>query len=442
VAQLIDQPRYKCALGAMHTVQAIPGAIPVLHSSPGCGTRLSDYAGTSGHYSYHVFPCSSLSEKEIVFGGEPRLRDTVANALRIIDAELYVVMTGCTSEIIGDDVESVVAEFAHSSADGVPKDVVFANTPGFKGNNYQGHDWVLQAVFEQFLPDEPAPQVSKGQVNLFAGQPMQDPFWLGNLRVLEGLLAELGLKPNTIFGQGRSLANVRQLPQAEFNLLVAPWVGLESIQFLSQRYNTPLLHYPVLPIGATETSKFLRAVGEFADIDAQLVEQVIQRHEDEYYYYIERYADIFLEARIMSKRFVCVTDAQYALAITKFLVNDMGKFPVRQHITDNTPLEYREAIEAEFRRLNYGIEAEVSFETWGFAIHRDIKAADFAGPPLIFGSSYESSLADKIHGYNVLVNYPIIERLIINGAIAGYHGGLKLLEDAYSAALVKFALAG
>jgi nitrogenase molybdenum-iron protein beta chain len=421
----------------MHTVHAIPGAIPILHSSPGCGTRLSDFAGTSGHYSYHIFPCSSLSEKEVVFGGEPRLRDTVKNALRIIDAQLYVVMTGCTSEIIGDDVESVVREFEDAE-----KDVVFANTPGFKGSNYQGHDWVLQAIFEQYLGGLPQPPVEKGLINLFAGPPMQDPFWLGNLRVLEGLLREIGLTPNTIFGHGRGLENVQKLPSAEFNLLVAPWVGHQSIQYLSQRYDTPLLHYPVLPIGAFETSKFLRAVAEFTHADSSLVEQVIKRHEDEYYYYIERYADIFLEARVMSKRFAAVSDAQYALAITKFMVNDLGRFPITQFITDDTPPEYREAIETEFKNLNYGIEAEVLFETNGSAIHRAIEETDFGGPPLIFGTSYETTLADKVGGYNVIVSYPIIERLIINGALAGYDGGLKLLEDSYTAALVKFALAG
>ena len=32
MAKILDQPRYKCALAAMQTVQAITGAIPILHS--------------------------------------------------------------------------------------------------------------------------------------------------------------------------------------------------------------------------------------------------------------------------------------------------------------------------------------------------------------------------------------------------------------------------
>ena len=48
MAKILDQPRYKCALAAMQTVQAIPGAIPILHSGPGCASKLNDNNGTSG----------------------------------------------------------------------------------------------------------------------------------------------------------------------------------------------------------------------------------------------------------------------------------------------------------------------------------------------------------------------------------------------------------
>ena len=45
MAKLLDKQRYKCALGAMQTVQAIERAIPILHSGPGCAQKLSDGNG-------------------------------------------------------------------------------------------------------------------------------------------------------------------------------------------------------------------------------------------------------------------------------------------------------------------------------------------------------------------------------------------------------------
>ncbi|MBQ3648761.1 MAG: hydrogenase, partial [Treponema sp.] len=303
MAKILDQPRYKCALAAMQTVHAITGAIPVLHSGPGCAAKLNDNNGTSGRFSPNIFPCSSVSEKEVVFGGTGKLRSTIENALKVIDADLFVVLSGCTSEIIGDDIEEVAGNFS-----GEKKPVLWAKTPGFKGNNYLGHDWILKSIFEQYLEREEVLSSysnadgevvkEKGLVNLFVSPPQQDPYWLGNLREIEALLSSIGLKPNTIFGFGRGIENIKKIPQAEYTILVSPWTGLESAKYLERRFGIKLLQYPVLPIGATETSKFLRAVQEFTGADKELTEKVIAEKEAEFYYYIERFADTLLETRI------------------------------------------------------------------------------------------------------------------------------------------------
>ena len=67
MAKLLDKQRYKCALGAMQTVQAIERAIPILHSGPGCAQKLSDGNGSSGYFSPNIFPCTSINEKDVVF---------------------------------------------------------------------------------------------------------------------------------------------------------------------------------------------------------------------------------------------------------------------------------------------------------------------------------------------------------------------------------------
>ena len=424
---IIDQPRYKCALAAMQTIQSIPGAVPILHSGPGCASKLNDNSGSGGHFAPNAYPCSLVSEKEVVFGGIKKLRNTVENALNVMDAQLFVVISGCTTEIIGDDIQEVAEDFFT-----IERPVIWAKTPGFKGNNYLGHDWILKSIFEQYLTKlETKPKI-KGLVNIFAGTPQQDPFWLGNLRELEKLIKSIGLIPNTIFGAGRSLENIKKIRQAEYTILVSPWVGSESAEYLEKEFDIPLLKYPVLPIGAAETGKFLRAVVDFCNADKEVVEKVIKEKEAEYYYFLERYADTLLETGLLGKRFSIVSEAQYALAITKFLVNDLGKFPLTQFITDYTPEKYRNKITEEFKKLNYDIRAEVEWSTDGNVIHKKIKALDFEGIPLIIGSYWEKEIAKEIKGRYVNISYPVINRLVINGSIAGYSGGLKLLEDIYS----------
>ncbi len=425
---VLDQPRYKCALAAMQTVQSIPGALPILHSGPGCASKLNDNNGSGGHFAPNAYPCSLVSEKEVVFGGIKKLRNTVENALKVMDAELFVVISGCTTEIIGDDIQEVAEEFFT-----LEKPVVWAKTPGFKGNNYLGHDWILKSIFEQYLPKlEAAPKI-KGLVNIFAGTPEHDPFWLGNLHELERLVESIGLIPNTIFGAGRSLENIKKIRQAEYTILVSPWVGTESAEYLEKAFDIPLLKYPVLPIGAFETTKFLRAAGDFCNADKEKVEKVIKENEEKYYYYLERFADTILETRLLGKRFTVASEAQYALAITKFLVNDLGSFPLTQFITDDTPEKYRDAIKAEFNNLNYDIHADVEWTTDGKDIENKIRGFDFAGIPLIAGSSWEKNIAKELGARYVNISYPVIDRLIINSSIAGYSGALKLLEDIYTA---------
>lgn len=433
--RILDQARYKCALGGMQTVHAINKALPILHAGPGCADKLegAGSAGTSGHFAPRIFPCTNISENEVVFGGEGKLKEIIENALRVIDADIYVVLSGCSAEIIGDDVEAVVRDFQDED-----KPVLYASTAGFKGNNYLGYEWVLEAIIKQYLKKDVIYLKEQGLVNVFASLPIHDPFWHGNLEVLSVLLGELGLKPNIIFGYGNGLENIKKIPNAQFNLLVSPWLGLSSVQLLKEQFGTPYLHYPNLPTGAFETSKFLRAVGDFAGLDEKKTEALIEEKEKKYYYYIERYADIFLENRVMSKRFVIVSDAQYTLGLTKFLVNDMGLFPEKQYITDDTPEKYREDIAGYFKELSYGIEAEVSFETDGYQIHQEIKKTDYHGYPLIIGSSWEKKAAEETEANFLSISWPLNERLVINSSYAGYEGGLKFLEDIYSVVFTRF----
>ena len=131
----ISQVRYGCALGALHSVSAIPGAIPITHCGPGCVdkqyTSLVFYNGYQGggYSGGAVPPSSNLQEKDVVFGGAKHLDQLIEASLKIMDADLFVVLNGCIPEIVGDDIGAVVARYQEK---GVP--IVSAETGGFKGN--------------------------------------------------------------------------------------------------------------------------------------------------------------------------------------------------------------------------------------------------------------------------------------------------------------------
>jgi nitrogenase molybdenum-iron protein beta chain len=427
MTKILDEPRYVCALGSSQTVQAIHRAVPVFHSGPGCAGRVSGSSSGTGYMATNTFPCSNIGETEVVFGGEEKLREVIANSLKVIDGDLFVVFSGCTTEIVGDDIEQIVGEFRDAE-----KPVIAVSTPGFKGTNYEGHEWVMEALIKQYLSRLPKREKIKGLVNIWGPVPSHDPYWLGDLRELENLVHELGLTPNIIFGEHRGMENLDRVPQAEFNLLVSPWIGLTNVELLEEMFGTPYLHYPVLPIGAHESSAFLRAVAEFAGLDMDAVEAIIAKHEEEYYYYIERSVSIFFENRTASKMFSAVTSSSRALAVAKFLINDFGLMPNKQYITENVPPEHQERIAGYFRNFNYDIKADVVFSTDGYLIHRQIEEEYYAGPPLIVGSIFEKQIAKKLSGNFVCVSTPFQQKVVLHSSYVGYHGGLKFLEDLYT----------
>ena len=51
MAGLIEQERYTCAIGALQTVVAIPRAVPILHSGPGCGVMIKGFFERSAGYA-------------------------------------------------------------------------------------------------------------------------------------------------------------------------------------------------------------------------------------------------------------------------------------------------------------------------------------------------------------------------------------------------------
>lgn len=437
MSQYIEQIRHVCSLGALQSVLAIERAVPILHAGPGCGQKLWGALGFnngcqgSGYAGGHSVPCTNIGEKEVIFGGSERLKEIVENSFKVIDADLFIILTGCVSDIVGDDVGEVARRFQEQG-----KPVVYVETGGFKGTNFWGHELVVDAIIEQYLP--PVTEVQSGLVNIWSVVPFQDPFWVGNLQAIEKLVAELGLTPNVIFGPGNGLPSLDKVPNAQFNLLISPWVGLKNVKHLAEKFGTPYLHYPVLPVGPSETGKFLRTVGRYAGVDETVIDRVIAKHEAEYYYYIERSADVLLETRLLPRRFITIGDSFYVAGIAKFLINDLGLLPETQYITDGVAEEYQGDIAVEFKNFIDNITAKVVFTSDGGAVHEDIRKIKFRSRPLILGSAWDKVLSKDINGYHLSVSMPVSDRLVLDRSYVGYKGALRLVEDIFSVVLADF----
>ena len=177
---------------------------------------------------------------------------------------------------------------------------------------------------------------------------------------------------------------------------------------------------------------------EYAGIDKTQSEAFIKQEADIYYYYLEHFSEFFAEYWYgMPSEFVVTADASYALAYSKFLADQIGLIPKRVIITDNTPAKFRPAITEYFKNnISEGVSIDVDFEEDGYEVEKLIESVEFtAGKPLILGTSWELTLANKKGALFFEISTPSSETLIVNRSHIGYKGALQFLERIYSASV-------
>ena len=337
------------------------------------------------------------------------------------------------SDIVGDDVGSVTTEYQEKD-----KPIVYVETGGFKSNNYVSHSTVVNAIIDQYVDKFKNNEgVKKGLVNVFATVPYQDPYWSGNLEEIKRVLEGIGLEVNILFGnESKGIEEWKTIPNAEFNIVASSWVGLDIAEHLKNKYKTPYVHFPYLPIGAIATSKFLRQVGELRHLDKAKVEDFIKKEEEKFYFHIEKTADFMLEFRYgLPRRFYSILDASYSLGFSKFLLNELGILPGKQFIVDDTPEQYKEAIIKEFDNISEFRSAEVEFNVDAGSVQIEIEKEPQENRSLILGSGWDRDLATNLNADLLIVSVPVTYRLVLNCGYAGYNGGLRAIEDIYDRVL-------
>lgn len=438
----IEQPRFTCALGSCQSVVAIKKGVPILHSGPGCGGQISRLIGQGeGYAGGSTAPCTNAEEADVVFGGEKKLRSVIENSFKVIDGDIYVVLTGCTAAITGDDIAAVTGEFQEED-----KPIVYVEEGGFRSNNYASHERLVNAIIDQYVDKfKYSDEKEEGLVNVFASIPYQDPYWSGNLEGIKKVLTDIGLKVNILFGnESDGVEEWKRIPNAQFNIVIGPWVGVKIAKHLKVKYGQPFLQFPYLPIGAIETSRFLRSVAEFGHLDEIKVENYIKKEEAKYYAHIEKMADFMLEFRYgIPRRVYTIADSSYALGFSKFLLNELGIIPGPQYIVDDIPEKYQDLVKEEFDHISIlqkrTVEVVFDPDAGKNQLRLEEDAKNYEDKRiLILGSSWDKNLADKLHADLLIISVPVQHRLIMNCGYTGYEGGLRAIEDIYDRVLATY----
>ncbi|MDR3590513.1 MAG: nitrogenase component 1 [Negativicutes bacterium] len=443
MSSFVERPRFTCALGgAIATVSALPQTIHIVHAPPGCAGNLAwTQAGgcglqVGGYCGGLSMPGTNVQEREVVFGGGERLAEQVENTLKVMDGKLYFVLTSCVTEMIGDDVGSVVNPLAEA---GVP--ILYAETGGFRGNSYRGYELVLESLLQNYVPASPVKQRKK--VNLWGIAPYFDVFWRGNLLELRALLTKLGLEVNAFFTVDDSLEGIRQAGSAELNIVVSDVLGWQAADLSKEIHDIPYLIAP-LPIGPSAASEFLTNVATRLDLPLKETQALIRRENQRYYQLLDPLTDCFNDMDLQ-RYFAVVADSNYASSITRFLADDLGWLPEAVVVTDILDDAQQQRVAARGTGLQSGLSPKIFFDADTSTIRNKVyshwrnrsgdggKYSNPPAPAFVIGSSLERELAKDLSAAHLSVSFPVANRAVLNRGYTGFNGGLCLVEDLVSA---------
>ena len=247
-----------CTLtGALSVLTEVRDAIAVIHGPAGC-THHNFSLLHATHLANDRLEAprllsTRLTENGIIFGGEDALEETLARAVSLSPAAVFVLST-CIVETIGDDVAAICAK-----SRGVP--VIPVPTAGFLGGVFE--TGVMNALSSVASLAGPADEKTLsanliGEKNLEYGVDE-------NAAEVARLLGRLGVGINLRFVRGIATREIGRLGSAAVNILREP--ALRPVgEDLERRFGTPYID--AFPSGLAGTRRFLEDVGRICGIDA------------------------------------------------------------------------------------------------------------------------------------------------------------------------------
>jgi nitrogenase molybdenum-iron protein alpha/beta subunit len=303
-------------INSMSALMSMEDSVFIVHSPQGCvgcasmGNDLfrvgQAHRGLSPIRNVRMI-VTNLDEKDIIHGGEEKLRQAILDADSRYHPKLIFIFTSCASGIIGDDVDAVTAELQQE----LEPLIVPIHCDGFKSKICaSGFDTAFISVAKYILKNE-RPQKEPGLVNLFAPTSVS---FKDNLEI-ERMLGVLGLHAN-IIPFFSSLEKMKKIPAAEASTAICKVFADEFMKDLQQDYGIPFSH-TVMPIGVRNTDKWFRGIAALFGKE----EEADRYIELEHARILPQLADI--RSRLEGKRvFICGgTGRSFAAAA---LIDDFG----------------------------------------------------------------------------------------------------------------------
>jgi nitrogenase molybdenum-iron protein alpha chain len=341
---------------------------------------------------------TNLDESDVIYGGEEKLREAIATAVKRHHPEVIFLFASCASGIIGDDIDAVAQSEAETYGEGAPL-IIPIHCEGFKTNvPASGFDAAFIAL-ERYLLKGKQQEKEHGLVNLFAPGSIS----FADQEEIDRLLGALGLHTNYVpfFS---SLERLRRLPSAVASTSICKVFGDEFMKLLARDYGVPYAH-TVMPIGARNTALWLRGVAAVTGKERQVEDYIAQEAER------VRPRVEAIRARLAGKRvFLCGgTGRSFAAAA---LIDDFGMRLVGME----TPL-YDEDAQFDIEHLN-GIHGDFVLDVANMQPFEQVNLVRRLEPDVFIG----------VPSWSARLGVPTTHVLDFKRPTMGYNGLLYLGE--------------
>lgn len=249
--------------------------INITHGPIGCGfyswlTRRNQTDASASPDGHNFMPyCFStdMHEKEIVFGGEKKLKQAIQEAYDNFHPKAIAVFSTCPVGLIGDDVHAVSREM---------KEKLGINVFGFSCEGYKGvsqsagHHIANNGIFTHVIGNDDTVREGEFKINLLGEYNIG-----GDAFEIERIFEKCGITLISTFSGNSSIDQFANSHTADLNLIMCHRSINYVAEMMEKKFGVPWIK--VNFIGAQATAKSLRKIAGYFESPelAEKVEAVI-----------------------------------------------------------------------------------------------------------------------------------------------------------------------
>lgn len=241
-----------CALtGAGAFISGIPGAEVMVNGPLWCYFYAMRFLEHGDFTVAERFHGSQPDNSAIVYGSEKYLTEALERVLSYKKPEFLFIESSCSLSLIGDDLNGIVRKLQ------LPFPYLTMDSGGIVGGFAAGYVKAAKAFFEKFAEQVP---VQTNTINLIG---LSDFYYNGRADTEElcRILTKAGYKVNCVPGSGTPYEQLKQIGEAELNIVCHEELGLELAQYLKERFGTPYVNVGV-PYGVEGTRSWLQGINQ------------------------------------------------------------------------------------------------------------------------------------------------------------------------------------